>query len=509
MDYVLHDDTHLDELIKILPFPFLILDGEAVIYANEAALRLYKYSSLETFAGTPLCDLIHPDELEEYARQVAIALDRNEPLPVSEQRRICADGSVIHVQSRGVPVMWRGRRCIMGTQNDQTAIIAAHEAREKSDRWARHLVDWARVSLIALDDSRNCTAANPNAIRQLGYGSEADIVGREIREIIPNIARENPDDPVAKRLFARLFEVGESVETDDVVLSRTDLSRFHARLWGRPFGPPGRVEGYAITFTDITTELAEKRALAAREKTVHALQRALEEESRNSALQNLATVISHETIQPLSAIINTVGSLTRADAKNLGSGSGNWLEKVVFIREQAERASTIINGMRQLFEARESERSPVSINVIAAETFDVALRELGDRDIDFDMNLASGLPQVEGNRIQIQQVIYNLMRNAADAVEQSDRRSIVLRTALTAGAEIAVSVEDSGTGIPEDARAHLFEPFTSSRVNGTGMGLFTCRAIVDAHNGRIDVSENKPHGTVFRIVLPAATTPNT
>jgi C4-dicarboxylate-specific signal transduction histidine kinase len=248
-------------------------------------------------------------------------------------------------------------------------------------------------------------------------------------------------------------------------------------------------------------------------------ERKLAEESLNKARSELAHVtrvlslgvltasIAHEVNQPLATIVTN------------GETSLRWLtrdepdiEKARALTKRvvadARRASEIIERIRNMVSHRASEQKLLSIADVIHESLGFLRDEFQSRGISFSLDLASGLPQIVGDRTQLQQVVVNLAVNAAQAMTQSERtrRSILVQTTLSDPETVCCSIEDSGPGIDPEHLPRLFDTFFTTKDTGMGMGLAICRSIVEAHGGRIGADNSSALGGArFSFTLPSHT----
>ena len=169
---------------------------------------------------------------------------------------------------------------------------------------------------------------------------------------------------------------------------------------------------------------------------------------------------------------------------------------------QAERAAAIIRGLRSMVEEGDVERHDEDINELVAEA--MALATLGSRQrrIVVRTHYAEGLPPVHVNRIQIQQVVVNLVRNAIDAMAETEQKILTVETGMADDDMIGIAVGDTGHGIAEDMEDRLFQPFVSGKSQGMGIGLSICRSIVEAHGGTIWLDSNSARGARIRFTVP-------
>lgn len=168
---------------------------------------------------------------------------------------------------------------------------------------------------------------------------------------------------------------------------------------------------------------------------------------------------------------------------------------------QADRAGKIIRRLRQLYERGESEMISTDLNGLVRESIALALLGANEKGVKVDIDLAGELPNVSIDRVQIQQVVFNLVRNAVEALEKSPVRNLRIATRRVDNS-IEVSVTDSGPGVSEEVAAKLFEPFMTTKPTGMGLGLSICRSIVESHGGKIGATSAHGAGANFTFSLP-------
>jgi signal transduction histidine kinase len=217
----------------------------------------------------------------------------------------------------------------------------------------------------------------------------------------------------------------------------------------------------------------------------------------------LSASIAHEIKQPLTAIISN----TETNLYWLASQRPD-IEKVRTITQRigqdAHRAIDIIGRIRSLINKTVSERVPLDMNALIREVLDLTAWELRRRKVSVKTELFLPLPMVLGDRIQLQQVILNLILNGMEAMAPVEDRPRVLsvKSGPSKEGEIQVSFHDTGIGIDPASANHIFEAFFTTKPNGTGMGLSICQSIVEAHDGHISAMPGNPHGAVFQFSLP-------
>ena len=220
----------------------------------------------------------------------------------------------------------------------------------------------------------------------------------------------------------------------------------------------------------------------------------------------MAAALAHELNQPLAAAVNFV----RAAQRQLATGSRDKVVTSSRIMDQAAgevlRAGQIMRRLRDFVRRGETERRIESIVPMVEEASTLTSITAGASGVRVHLSFDPNAARVFADRIQIQQVLVNLMLNAIDAMADSSRRELEVKTALLDDETTAFSVTDSGTGLVAEIADHLFEPFVSTKPNGMGLGLSICRSIVEAHGGRLRTEPNEGGGTIFCFTLPASPT---
>jgi two-component system, LuxR family, sensor kinase FixL len=255
-------------------------------------------------------------------------------------------------------------------------------------------------------------------------------------------------------------------------------------------------------FTGFVRDLTERQHT---EQRMHELQSELFHVSRLSAMGQMASMLAHEVNQPLTASGNYLQAARRI-AEIAGNGTqAKVIDVVGKAAAQLERAGQIIRRLRGFVAKGESERAPEAVTKILEEASALALVGIRQHNVRARLEIEPDLPAVMIDRVQIQQVLVNLMRNAIEAMEGSARNDLVLRAALD-GIAVRISVVDSGPGLPAEVAARLFQPFITTKSTGMGVGLSICRTIIQAHDGQIWAEPNPEGGTIFNFTIPAIAT---
>jgi C4-dicarboxylate-specific signal transduction histidine kinase len=238
-------------------------------------------------------------------------------------------------------------------------------------------------------------------------------------------------------------------------------------------------------------------------KQSQAIQATLENASRLSTVAELSASIAHEISQPLSAIVANSAACNRwltADPPNVARAK----QTMSRIARDAQCVSEIVERIRALYRHESPSLVPLDLNTVVREARDLLREESARAHVSVSMELNALLPLVMGDRVQLQQVLTNLVRNAIDAMKSSavETRTITLSTEFEGPALVRLAVVDVGPGFSNHQRA--FEPFYTTKASGMGMGLAICRSIVEAHGGTISARNMTPHGACVQLSLPRA-----
>jgi signal transduction histidine kinase len=264
--------------------------------------------------------------------------------------------------------------------------------------------------------------------------------------------------------------------------------------------------GAVISHLDITDRWR-------RDEHIDELRSELAHASRVTTMGLLTASLAHELNQPLTAIVSNAQASHRVldtdavDAEQIRDALSD-------IAADGMRAAEIIQRLRTLLEKRETHRERVAVNAMIREIVPLIRIRVSDSDIDLTLDLAPDLGPIVGDRVQLQQVLLNLLVNACDAMETSEQgnrrltvRSRPLGSDAGEGSAIEIAVSDTGVGLAPEALDQMFEPFVSSKSDGMGLGLSISRWIVDMHGGRLWATPNPDGGTTLRLALPVAGQP--
>jgi two-component system sensor kinase FixL len=364
--------------------------------------------------------------------------------------------------------------------------VLAREAHLKS------ILDTVPDAMIVIDPNGIVQSFSSAAERLFKY-SAAEVIGKNIKMLMPQPYR-GAHDGYLKRYAAtgerRIVGIGRVV-----VGERKGGSTFPMEL------SVGEMRSSDQTFfTGFIRDLTERQSTEAR---LQELQSELVHISRLTAMGEMASALAHELNQPLSAITNYLKGSIRLLQDRSDDESRMTRDALDKATEQAMRAGQIIRRLRDFVSRGESERRPENMSKLVEEASALAL--VGVRNVHVRFALDPSADQVLADKVQIQQVLINLMRNAMEAMADSDRRELTVRSALLEGDLVEIRVADTGSGIAPEIAANLFQPFFTTKIHGMGVGLSICRTIVEAHEGKISVEPNPGGGTVFCFTVRAIT----
>jgi two-component system sensor kinase FixL len=365
-------------------------------------------------------------------------------------------------------------------------IESTQRALEAQAAHLRLILDTVPDATVVIDRGGLIVSFNAAAVRQFGY-TEAEVMGLNVSLLMPEPYRSGHDG-----YLDRYATTGEKriIGIDRVVVGRRkDGSTFPMKL--------------AVGEMRSGNEL---RDLTERQKSaeqIEEIQSELARLARLNELGEMASTLAHELNQPLSAIANYAQGCNRLLRDMDDSVSARMGEALDEISKQSLRAGKIIRHLREFVMRGETEKAPEDIRKLVEEAGALALvgsREHGVRTV-FDFQ--QGADMVMADRVQIQQVLINLMRNAVEAMRESEDRELIVRTSAAGPGEVKVEVIDTGPGISEEIVQQVFKPFVTTKAGGMGIGLSISKRIIESHGGEIEASRNERGGATFCFTLPA------
>jgi len=367
------------------------------------------------------------------------------------------------------------------------------EALRTRESHLRSILDTVPDAMIVINGYGVVQFFSTAAERLFGY-AEQEAIGKNVSELMPMPDRARHDG-----YLARYRSTGERhiIGIGRIVTGmRRDGTTFPMHL------SIGEMQSGGVPyFTGFVRDLTEHQQTQAR---LQQLQSELVHISRLSAMGEMASALAHELNQPLSAISNYMKGSRRLLADSVDPNASKIESAMDRAAEQALRAGQIIRRLRDFVSRGESEKRVESLSKLIEEAGALGLSGARDQNIQLRFNLNPEFDLVLADRVQIQQVLVNLFRNALEAMAQSRQRELVVANAGDADDMIEVAVSDTGSGFHDDVLSNLFQTFFTTKETGMGVGLSISRSIIEAHGGRMWAESNASGGATFRFTLPAA-----
>lgn len=446
----------------------------------------------QSLEGRSLIDLVHVDDPLS---------DILNPVQAEDARSWSVRLRIKDATGRYRDVDWSslsvGDDLVLAFGRMATLDLAIDDERLEPEIRLARAIDNLPVAIALYDEADRLVISNRQFEAAFSVAQVPMVPGAAFKDLVTafathhNIGRQESDTAqwIARRLErrqspARGFQIRYDddrwVELDDFLL------------------PQGQVITVAI---DISERKQAEADLRARDKQLGRLQAELTKAARLTAMAHLSSVLGHELSQPLTAI----GNYTQAARRRLQALSDPCaVDSVQLLKEaseQSKRAAAILGGLKDLAQSglRNRSREDLSTDVELAATL---VMKTMDDDVELDLRLEQDLPDVTMNRVQIQQVVVNLLRNAIEAMAGSSKIIATVTSTRADPDHLEVAIADRGPGLSEAVRARLFKPFTTTKPEGTGLGLSICHSIIEAHGGTIWAEKNPGGGTRFCFRLP-------
>jgi two-component system sensor kinase FixL len=495
----------LAALVSASPHPELLLSADFLIVgASEAYLELLE-APAEAVVGRDIRKLLEGSpaltglvaSLETAARlgtkhwmgQGAFLLSghdgrREQLLDVVNAPVLAADGSTVWI-------IHSVRELAHLEAVRETARLANEAALQAAEARLRSVLQTVPDAMIIIDERGRIESLSATAETLFGY-TMAEAAGKNIKLFMPEPHRGQHDDYLKRYLRTgekRIIGIGRIV-----VGQRKDGTTFPMHL---TIGELRSAERHY--FTGFIRDLTDQQLTQNRLKE---LQSEVTHMSRFTALGEMASTLAHEINQPLTAINNYLKGCHRLLQRVEGEQVPALQDALAKAADQALRAGQIIRRLREFVSRGDSERRVENLPKLIEDASTLALVGTRENAIAVSFRLDPRAEQVLVDRIQIQQVLVNLIRNAVEILlEAPGTRELGIETVLGGDGTVQVGVADSGTGLAPEVRAHLFQPFVTTKQKGMGLGLSICRTIIEAHGGKIWVDSRLQGGTIFRFTL--------
>ena len=461
----------------------------------------YTGMTLEQAVGSGWTGMVHPDDIERVLSKWRTLISEGKPREI-ESRLRRSDGMYRWFLSRCCPLVDRSGR-ILGWYGSDTDIHDLKEAEEKLRQSEAHLQEaqtLGRIGSWVFHVAAGTVSASPELFRIFGRdpweGQPTKEMFSDARYHLIFPASIHPEDRPFAEESANKAKNGTEVRELDYRIVLPDGAVKYVHSVAHPvLDRSGNVVEYIGTIMDVT-----ERKLA--DEALRQTQADLARVSRVTTMGELTASLAHEVNQPIAAAVTSANSCIRwlaADVPNLDKARA----AAARIVKDGTRAAEIISRIRVLFQKGSFQLELVDVNEVIEEMIVLLHGEAMRHSISVQAELTADLPLVMGDRVQLQQVMMNLMTNSIDAMKSVDgTRELAIQSQRAGNEQLLVSVSDTGVGLPPQQAEQIFEAFFTTKPHGTGMGLRICRSIVESHGGRLWTANNSSRGASFYFTLP-------
>ncbi|MCA1366930.1 PAS domain S-box protein [Bradyrhizobium sp. BRP14] len=472
---------------------FMVDAAGTIVSVNPFGAEQLGYT-VDELIGRPVKDIFHEADRDAVQRHAAACLDHLGEAMGWELRKIRKDGSMLWVRETARAMVIKKRPVILIVCEDVTERKRAEEAARRSEDELRQVIETVPAMVwTALPDGR------------------VDFINRRVQEFTglsldgtsgaswePE-ARFHPDDVEQYRSKWRTsLATGHPFEAE-VRIRRAADGEY--RWWLESAVPLRDEHGNILKWYGFLVDIEDRRRA---EEALQKTQAELAHVTRVTTMGALTSSIAHEVNQPLAAVVTNANAALRwlaTQPPNLGEARET-LERIV---RDGHRAGEVIGRVRALLKKTATVTAPVDLNGLVEDSVALVEGEIRRHRILLRTELAPDLPPVVGDRVQLQQVILNLVMNGIEAMKKvADRpRELLIRSRPDISGSVLVAVQDAGVGLEPESAERVFEAFYTTKAEGLGMGLAICRSIIEAHGGRLWAEVNEPWGAVFQFTLPS------
>ena len=460
---------------------------------NDAAEKIFGYTAQEMI-GKPLTVLLPPGQ-ENEENEILALIRKGEKVDHFETRRRRKNGEIIDVSITISPV-WDSEGILIGASKVARDVTAAKRAQASLEEREAHLQSVLATvpdAMVVIDTRGIMQSFSATAEKLFGH-TAAEAVGRNVSMLMPEPYRTQHDSYLGRYMATgekRIIGIGRVVvgQRKDGTTFPMELSVGEMRSGERRF------------FTGFLRDLSEREVT---QKRLQDLQSELIFMSRFTALGEMASTLAHELNQPLTAVASYLNGARRLLDGGKPGDVVTARGAIDSAAAQALRAGEIIKRLREFVARGESDPQLEDLRRLVEEASALALvgaKENGAR-VSFAFDPRAHFVLVD--KIQIQQVLLNLIRNALEAMQEVTTRELILSTRLLDANRVEIAVADTGPGLAPEVLAKLFQPFVTTKAHGMGVGLSISRTIVEAHGGRLSAAANPGGGTIFRLTLQKA-----
>ena len=485
---------NLRDAIETMPTMVWIARADG---SNEFANHhWHEYTGLsqEGTVGSAWQDVVHPADLKRHLEKWRTSLATGEPFENELRYRRAADGEYRWFLSRAVPLR-DGKGEIVkwyGVSTDIEERKRAEQALKRSEEYlaeGQHLTHTGSWALNVV--TRQALHSSAEHTRMFGFDPEKGMPSFE-----RFLQRVHPEDQEhVLETFQALMRLGGDLDLRyRIAVPGGPVTYVHA------IGHPVLKSGTPGEYVGITIDITERRRIEQERERLQQLEADLAHINRVSMMGEMAASLAHEIKQPITAATtNAQICLWLLEREKLDVSEMREASSAVV--QSVKRAADIIDRVRSLSKKSAQDRELVDVNQVVREIDAMLRNESRLSSVMTNLQLSESVPQVKGDRVQLQQVVMNLMLNAIEAMKDSGGE-LVVTSERTDGGQVLVSVSDCGVGLPKEKEERIFDAFFTTKSQGTGMGLAISRSIIESHGGRLWAKSNPDHGATFRFELP-------
>jgi two-component system, LuxR family, sensor kinase FixL len=489
--------AYLNAILETLPEAVAIIGlDHTLLDLNPAGLAMVGAKSIDDVPGRTPLYIVAPTSVPAFHAHFQATVAGQSQKGLSFQIEVNSlDGTCRFMECRMAPLNNLDGQIagVVMTARDVSSQAENHQAVADGEALIHAILDTVPDALVVIDELGSITSFSAAAEKLFGY-QEADVLGQNVNMLMPSPHREAHDGYLLRYLQTgekRIIGIGRTVEglRKDGSIFPMELSVGEARA------------GDHRAFTGFVRDLTER---VETEAQLNRVQSELIHASRLSAVGTLASALAHELNQPLTAVANYVSAGRDMLDDETPESRETIREALDEAASEAVRAGQIVRRLRDFVSKGEIETRILSLSKLINDATTLGLVGAREKSVEWWIDIEPDVGDVMADRVQIQQVMVNLMRNAIEAMENCETKQLAIRARARGADQVEISVEDSGCGVAPEMLGNLFLPFSSTKAQGMGLGLSICRTIIEAHGGKLSVESVDGGGTIFKFTLMRA-----
>jgi len=464
------------------PTMYFMVDADGVVLSVNPFGAAQLGYTVDELTGDSVLKVFHEADREAAQQHTSRCLEHIGRAMSWELRKIRKDGSMLWVRETARAMLMKNRPVILIVCEDVTE-------RKRAEHLTAQVFESSPDGIGVVGRDYRYRRVNPVYERNWGMPAER-IVGRHVADLLGTREFEQTIKPNLDRCFA-----GEEVSY--AMWFTHPRGRRYLAVSYSPLRPDSEwVEAALVVTRDLTDHVLASESL-------REMQMELAHANRAATMGQITASIAHEVNQPIAATVtNAQGALRWLSTERPDLEQAR--QALARIVEDSKRAGEVVGRIRALIKKEPPRKDRLDINEAIREVIALTRAETVKNDVSVETRLAEGLPLIQADRVQLQQVVLNLVINAIEAMSAAEgARDLLITTTTDASGSVLVSVKDSGPGLPPASLERVFDPFYTTKPGGLGMGLSICRSIVEALGGRLWVTANLPRGAVFQFTVPA------